>query len=112
MPQKFNQPTRPHSQHRQVAVTFNFIFQNPNPPHIWDATDREIEKIVRGFAEKNMEKTIPFNVDFGTGFIQADFVDRFGKKSVTVKSRECGLHGKPLNFWERVRYLLTGRYWR
>jgi len=111
MPSKFTLPKRKHNQFRRVSVTFDFVFQNPNPLHVWDACDMELERIIKRSAQNNLKNTMVMNNETETGFIQGDFIDRDGFVNVHVKSRECELHGKPLSFFKRLRYLLMGRYW-
>lgn len=107
-------PRRKHSQHRRVEITFGFAWQNPNPPHIWDATDKDLEDLMIRVGQKHdvletLKEALRLSIEGKKGMVNADFVEgsAFWLK---VKARESGPGGKPLNFWGRLRYLLTGRY--
>lgn len=111
MPIKFQTTARPHARHRRVQLTFDFLWSNPNPLHVFDATDKDLERRYREMAIRNMNQIVWLDIEKSSGFIHKDF---FGGGEITVKAkvRELGENGKPLNFFQRLRYLFTGRYWR
>lgn len=111
MPIKITIPKRVHTQFRRVDITISFVLINPNPPHIFDAADVDMEARLRRIGLQNVHQTLPLSSDGKTGFVLGDWIAKYGKINVKVKSREAGLDGKPLNLWKKLQYFLTHRYW-
>ncbi|MBX4215324.1 hypothetical protein KW797_00015 [Candidatus Parcubacteria bacterium] len=91
-----------------MQITLDFIWVNPNPPHVYDCTDAELERLLEAFGSRTLGNTLPITPDRKYGFVAQDFIH--GLLGVKVKSREVGDDGKPLTLWERLRYLLKRRY--
>lgn len=102
-------PEREHTQHRKVALTIEFVLRNPNPPHVFDATDADMEVRLAELASNTVVNSLPYNQEEGRGFIHADFLPEDGHIRVDVKCRECEPDGSR-SLWSRIVYLLTGRY--
>lgn len=115
MPSLLKLPRRKHSQYRTVQIIYEFVFKNPNPPHIWDATDRDIENILTRTGEKNdvltpMTATLLLSIEDKKGMLHKDFIDNQPIK-LRVKARERSKDGKPLSKFGKILYFLKGRYW-
>lgn len=111
MPVSVSPPKRLHSQYRELKVEFTVYVRNPNASHVFDLTDKEFEKRVGSLAEEHFDNIVLFDKEKKTGFIHKDYIDQAVPSFVTVKVKERGWDGKPLNLFHRIWYLLSGRRW-
>lgn len=103
-------PDRMHAQYRTLTLTIEIPWKNPNPPHIFDCTDQQLEERMERLVARNATKTLPLSETGQQGFLHEEFFNNIENVRIKVKARECGENGKPLNLYQRLRYLLTGRY--
>lgn len=99
-----------HSQYRRLKITINLILRNPNPPHIYDETDEQIENRLTNSISNVAQKTITLHDDGKLGFLHDSFIDPNHGVWVDVQSRECDESGRR-TLWGKLRYLLRRRYW-